>query len=385
MKRLCTAILVCCLTAVLLFPAGSAQAEALVEDRGVELTEGIVIRYPAVAGMEDEPLQEQVNAQIQEDCRIREYLARATLLISGGNLRTEWTGGILGDVFSCAVSAEGALETTRTAHRWTGSNVDLRDGHEIAFAELFTDEAAARETLEAYLEDEVAPELSALLLNSELLPLPDTFRLDRTGLTLLYPAEQLSTLSDRAGDIRISWHELREVLDTAEDSIPSRIGATDTVTLSEESGKRLLAAAAEGRMEGVPAAIGDSMQELTDRYHLLTDPDGYQDGRLFALEGSCFRGVYLLTDDLGRSWENSRVQGIRLDQGGAECLFIGHTAREDWLAVLGEPEHTAAIDGEKAEANRLVPGRCDYYECGAYQLRFYSDEDGILVSVVLTE
>ena len=349
------------------------------------MPEGIVVRYPAVTGMEDEQLQERINAQIQEDCRIREYLARATLLISGGNLRTEWIGGIQGDVFSCAVSAEGALETTRTAHRWTGSNVDLRDGHEIAFAELFTDEAAARETLEAYLEGEVAPELSAQLLNSELLPLPDSFRLDRTGLTLLYPAEQLSTLSDRAGDIRISWHELREVLDTSEDSIPSRIGATDTVTLSEEGGKRLLAAAAEGRMEGVPAAIGDSMQELTDRYHLLTDPDGYQDGRMFALEGSCFRGVYLLTDDLDRSWENSRVQGIRLDHGGAECLFIGHTAREDWLAVLGEPEHTAAIDGEKAEANRLVPGRCDYYECGAYQLRLYSDENGSLVSVVLTE
>ena len=38
----------------------------------------------------------------------------------------------------------------------------------------------------------------------------------------------------------------------------------------------------------------------------------------------------------------------------------------------------------KAEANRLVPGACDYYSCGEYQLRLYSDDTGCLISIVLT-
>ena len=33
------------------------------------------------------------------------------------------------------------------------------------------------------------------------------------------------------------------------------------------------------------AGIGDSMQALTDRWHMLTDPDGSEEGRLFSLEG----------------------------------------------------------------------------------------------------
>ena len=73
------------------------------------------------------------------------------------------------------MSAAGALETTRTAHALTGSNIDLRDGHEIGLQELFTDEAAAREMIESYLEDEVAPDLSAHLQNSEVTPIPETF------------------------------------------------------------------------------------------------------------------------------------------------------------------------------------------------------------------
>ena len=64
---------------------------------------------------------------------------------------------------------------------------------------------------------------------------------------------------------------------------------------------------------------------------------------------------------------------------------MGETPREDWLAVLGEPELTAEISEEKAEVNRIVPGKCDYYRCGEYQLRLYSDENGTLASVVLAE
>ena len=240
------------------------------------------------------------------------------------------------------------------------------------------------EQIRTYLEDEVLPELSAHLQNSELDPLPEIFLLEPSGLTLLYPVSQLSTLGDRAGDIRIGWHVLKDVLNLAEDSIPDRIGVKQMITLTAESAEQLLAASAEGSLTGIPVKLGDSVQEMTDRYHLLTDPDGFEGGRLFALEGGCFRGVYLMTDDLTRGWENSKVEGIRMDQGCLWGLCVNETMREDWISVLGEPDGSAAIDEEKAEANRLVPGTCDYYSCGEYQLRLYSDDTGCLICIVLT-
>ena len=168
-------------------------------------------------------------------------------------------------------------------------------------------------------------------------------------------------------------------------SIADRIGAGKMISLTPESAELLRTGAAEGTLPGIPARLGDSMQDLTDRYHLLTDPDGFENGRMFSLEGGSFGGVYLLTDDLGRDWTNSRVEGIRIDRGCAWGLCTGETKRPEWLAALGEPEHTAEIGSEKAEANRIVPGKCDYYRCGDYQLRLYSDEDETLVSVVLAE
>ena len=158
-----------------------------------------ILDIEAALAAADAELEEQINDRIQQDNGIRDYLARAAQLISGGSLKTEWTGGIAeGDLFICTVSAEGALETTRPTQVLTASNIDLRDGHEIGLGELFTDEAAAREMIESYLEDEVAPELSAHLEAGELLPLPEKFWLESTGLSLLYPVGRLSTLSGRA-------------------------------------------------------------------------------------------------------------------------------------------------------------------------------------------
>ncbi len=376
-----------CLTAALLvLPfAGGAEDSFAVEDTGLDMSETLSIHYPVVSGSADAGLISRINDLIREKCGIGEYLTRTAHLLTGGSLITEWKGGIIGDVFSCAVSAAGTVENTRTTHVWTAATVDLRDGHEVTFSELFTDAESARERIEAYLEETVAPELSAHLQNSELIPLPETFYVEKSGLTLLYPVNQLNTLSDRAGDIRIGWNVLRDELDLGEDSIPGRIGAGDMIALSAESAGQLRAAASEGTLTGIPTAIGDSIQELTDRWHMLTDPDGFEGGRLFSLEGGCFRGTYLITDDLSRSWEKSKVQGIRMDQGCLWGLCPGETLRTEWLSELGEPDGNTEIGEEKAEANRLAPGICDYYRCGEYLLQLYSDEEGTLVSVILTE
>ena len=385
---------VCCLCLLLAVTVSAALAEGVPEaaDRGLDLTETVSVHYPAVIGLADAALQEKVNAQIQQDCRVEEWLARAAMLISGGALRTEWTGGLPGtekDVFSCGLSAEGSLETPRETHVWAGSSVDLRDGHEIGWDELFTDEGAARTRMETWLETELAPEMSAHLLNSELLPLPESFFLEQTGLRLLYPVRQLSTLSDRAGDIRIPWHLLRETLDLQEDSILRRIGVPEMIILSAESAERLRKDAEEGVLQDIPAKLGDALQPLTDRHHLLTDPDGYKDGseegRMFALEGGAFQGIFLLTDDLTAAWDRSAVQGIRAEEGCLYGLCLKETRREAWLETLGEPDFTREISNAQAEGNRMNAVRCDGYNCGEHTLKLYSDEAGVLVSLILAE
>lgn len=367
--------------------AGCAGAEAAgTEEKALELA-GSSLRFPAVSGMEDEALQEEVNRRIREDLRIEEYVQRMNALISDGerHMTVSWTGGVLGDVFSAALEAEGAVRGGRDTHERQGSCVDLRDGREIALGELFADEAAGREALEAYLEEKAAPELSPHLSNASLTPLPERFLLERTGLTLLYGAEQLSTLSDRAGAVKIGWNEIREVLDRSPEGIPERIGAGKMMNLTEESPARIREMTEAGQFPDLPVRLGDSVKEWTDRLRLLTDPDEYAGGRMFAPEDPGFRNVYLLSDAVDSGWEQSRVQGIRMDRGCVWGLCIGETRAEEWRRILGEPDTTVHLDPEEAELRRTVPGDCDYYQFGEHRLQLQADEEGLLAGITLAE
>ena len=384
MKKLLTLLAGICLAAVMI--TGAAGESPAIEEKALELA-GSSLRFPAVSGMEDAALQETVNARIREDLGVDGYLQRMNALISddGRSIEAAWQGGIAGEVFSVLMKAEGAVKSLRSSHVWTWSNVDLRDGHEITLDELFTDAEAAREWMESYLEDTVAPEMSPHLGNSELTPLPDGFVLEKTGLTLLYDADRLSTLSDRAGAVKIGWNELREFTDWSEDGIPARFGAAEMAVLTEESAALIREMTESGQLPDIPVKIGDSVREWTDRTHLLNDPEEYAGGRMFALEGAAFRDVYLLSDAVSGSWDESRVQGIRADRGCFCGLCIGETAAEEWHQLLGEPDYTAVLDEEAAESARTVPGSCDYYLFGDYRLQLQTDTDGILAGITLAE
>jgi len=381
MKKLAAILAAICLAA---FAPALAAGEAAAEDRALQLGASSIC-FPAVVGMEDAALEPAVNAQIRQDLQVDRYLERMNALISDGqrSITVSWSGGVAGDVFSALLDAEGLINPPRNSHAWTWSNVDLRDGHEIAFAELFTEEEAAREALEALLE-EAAAEGSAHLENSGWTPLPEGFVIDSTGLTLLYDVKQLSTLSGRAGAVKIGWNEIREVADWSADGIPARAGAAEMVTLTEESPGRIREMTESGQLPGIPVKIGDSVKEWTDRTHLLNDPDEYAGGRMFAPEGACFRNVYLLSDAVGSGWEDSRVQGIRMDRGCAWGLCVGETTAAEWHLLLGEPDETAAFDGEAAENWRTVPGTCDYYQYGENRLQLHYNEDGVLTSLAVS-
>jgi len=368
----------------LLMLLSAACAEPQMERKGLELGEAYVF-YPQVTGMEDAALQEAVNAALLQHTGAGALLARLPLTMhSPTPLRADYTWQMAGDVISVAVKAEGPVQSDRSTQVWYTANIDLRSGEVIAFDDLFLDAAAARMAISDELEWELAPELSAHLRNSQLTPLPETFTLSSTGLTLHYPLEQLSTLSDQAGTVNIQWCEMLDHLNLQEGGVLDRIGARAMLTLDETSAGAIRLAAESGQLPGIPVKLGGSVQEAVEQYKLLIDPDLYENGRLMQLEEGAFRDVYLLTDSLTDSWAHSVVQGIRADRINLHGLCTGMTTRDQWRAVLGQPHATVEVDDAKADANRMLPGTSDYYNFDGVQLRLHANGEGVLVSLFIT-
>lgn len=377
------ALLLCLLTLAVPALAQSPQ-EPAVTDVSLELL-GSSIHYPQLTGLEDPQVLAAVNAAIMEGGQIEARINRMAILMSAPvKLQVTYRHTLSGHVFSCAILAEGAVETTRSTQVWSTVNLDLRTGEEIPFSALFTDEAAAMERIEAILTGQVAPEQSAHLAAGNLLPVPACFSLSREGLTLYYPISQFRTLSDRAGTVTILWSEIRDVLDLSEESPLSALQVQDTITLDETDTREQIAEAlAHGGFPGVPAVIGQSVQELTDRHAQLTDNELCEAGRMFILEDGAFRGVYVITDQLTDGWSRSSVNILRADRLNLEGVCTGQTTMAQWRAVLGEPDATVVSDAESADSWRIVPGTSDYYVLQGYRLRLHADEEGVLRSVFL--
>ena len=376
-------LLALCLLLMLILPPSLAESPApVINDMGLELL-GSSVRYPQLTGL-DSAVQSAVNAAIMEKGCINERLSRmAALLSSPVKLNVSYTCILKGDVFSCAILAEGAVETSRSTQVWSTVNYDLRTGEEITFADLFVDADAATAFIEGYLDEQVAPELSAHLPAGSLTPLPADFTLSPTGLTLHYDIDAFRTLSNKAGTVTILWTELREHL-----KLGGTVNALAFLGVSEHlslrTGEEIAEGLSGGAFDGVPATLGQSVQELIDRYALLTDPDIYEGGRMIALEDGAFRGVYILTDALTEEFDQSVVQGIRADRLNFLGLCTGYTTIDMWRAALGQPETTLTVDENRAESWRIVPGTSDYYTYGDHRLRLHADESGILRSVFLT-
>lgn len=360
-----------------------ALAEPALERNGLALGEGYVY-YPQMNGMEDEALQQAINAALLAASGAEALLNRLALTMqSPSPLQADYICAQTADALSVVTLATGPVVNDRATQAWFAASVDMSDGHVVTWEELFTDGEAAASALSEMLEWELAPELSAHLRNAQLTPLPEQFTLDAAGLTLYYPIEQLSTLSDKPGKVNVQWYELGEYLCLEEGSILQRIGADAMLTLEAHSAQSIRTAAESGALPGIPVVLGGSIQEAVDTYRLLIDPDLYEGGRMIQLEDGAFRGVYLLTDSLTNSWESSVVQGIRADRINLYGLCTGKTTQEAWRAVLGQPDASVALDADKADANRLAVGISDYYNFDGVQLRLHAGEDGTLSSVII--
>lgn len=381
--------LLCILAAVTLCfctALAGEKTQITVAEQEIALTGGSV-RYPRLEGFADDGLADGINRQVLAAFDVEALLARLTLL-GNSDVRLSTAYGysesaLAGMVFSCAFEAEGPVTDSRRTHVYSAANIDLYTGAVIGLDDLFVDTDAATAALESYMWDVVAPEMSAHLQNSDLTPLPDIFTVDAAGITFYYPIRQLSTLSDRAGAVTVLWCELLPHLKLGEGTILWRIGAEGMVTTAAR--ETVEAALSGGNLPGIPVVLGGNMRDATDAYGMLADPDLYEDGRMFQLEHSAFRSVYLLTDALSEEWDNSVIRGIRADRMNLCGLMTGITTMDEWRACLGMPDATVTLDWERADAYRLEAGVSDYYTIGEYQLRLHAGEDGVLRSVFLIE
>ena len=375
-------MIILCLLLMLTFTYAFAQSPT-VNDMALDLL-GSSIHYPQLTGL-DPAIQTAVNAAIMEKGQINARLSRMAALGSAPvKLNVSYAYTLQGDVFSCAILADGAVTNSRATQVWATVNYDLRTGEEITFTDLFTDADAATAFIETYLDEQVTPELSAHLPAGSLMPLPETFTISPTGLTLYYDIDSFRTLSDKAGTVTILWTELREHLRLDQADPLMAIGAADHISLGIEDDMMIADMLQSGSFTGIPATLGQPMQELINRYALLTDPDIYEGGRMIALEDGAFRQVWILTDALTEDFDRSVVQGIRADRLNFYGLCTGDTTITWWREVLGEPDATLTVDEARAESWRIVPGNSDYYTLGDYRLRLHADENGVLRSVFLT-
>lgn len=344
------------------------------------------VSYPQVTGLDDAVIQQQANAAILAAGQVEERISRLQGLTADSiGLTMDYEALLRGNVLSVAFSARGALKDAGFTHVYTVVNLDLTTGETITLADLFQDEAAAREALTEYVDQQVAPELSAHLEAGELTPLPETFGLSAEGITFYYDLSHFTTLGGLAGKVTVLYTELRDHLKLGEGTILTRLGAEDVLELTEDSAERIRAAVEEGQLLGVPAKVGESLKTLIDTYHMLIDPDYYPGGRFFQLEDGAFRGTYLLTDALTDGWESSVVQGIRADRANFYGLCVGTTTREQWQAVLGAPDAFVTLSEDDAYAMNLADGTSDYYNYGAHQLRLHADAEGVLRSIFITQ
>ena len=232
------------------------------------------VSYPQVTGMSDAVYQQQANAAILAAGEVEARITRLQSLSADSvGLTQTYEALLAGDVLSVAFSAQGALRDSGFTHQWSTVNLDLTTGEVITLADLFTDEAAARQAILDYMEQQVAPELSAHLEAGQLAPLPETFALSQVGITFYYDLDRFTTLSGKAGKITLLYTELRDLLKLGEGTVLTRLGAEEALTLNAQSAEKIRAAVEAGQIPGIPAVVGEQLTALIERYPLRQAPD----------------------------------------------------------------------------------------------------------------
>ena len=133
----------------------------------------------------------------------------------------------------------------------------------------------------------------------------------------------------------------------------------------------------------MPVTLGDRMTDVVDRYRLLRTPDEFPGGRYYVLEDPAFREILVISDAIQSGYGASVVEGVQMRRGDLCGLLIGQAVREDWHAILGEPDETMTFTDSMAYDYGLPVGESDIYHFGEHELRLHADTDGVLRAVQL--
>lgn len=377
-RRFLTALCVCALLALALGRASAApQISFLREERFDSF-----VSMPLLIGMDNSFLQDSINKAIEEKGGFPFFLAALRALSDDGQtgIRAESQAVILGGpggILSVRVDASGRVGPGRPGHSLTPMMFHLASGEAVTADEIFSDRAAAQEALEAFIDAQLAPEMSSYLDAHALLPLPmDRMLLDEAGISFLYEGEQLSLLSGWPASLHFSYGEAADLLDLGEGSVLRSAGAMEALTLCQHSKERIAALVAEGRLPGIPVALGQPMEEIRERYPLLADPDGFPGGTRIHPEDGRFRGVTLTSAD-----GEEALGGIISARLAFAGLVTGRTERQEALDTLGEPLSSLALDERAAEPYGLEAGTLDSYVFGGNELLLSWDSGGRLSAV----
>lgn len=378
------------LLTMLLLTSGYCLAETdnhqpLVEETRTQIGDNYV-SYPQLKGMADEAVQTKINDDIVLSAKVTEHLLTlVTLGDSPWGLKVSYQVLMNRDgVLSLLIEAEGKMPNGRQGQINTALTYDLSTGEQLKLDALFADSAAAVSAMEEWAEVSLEAEMTGYTEHNAVTPLPtDSFTLDEDGITFWYPADQLQWLSGYSGACQFRYDELQGLLLDEKDGLPARLGLLEE-KLSAKGAAALIAQSAEaGRLPHLPVALGDAIPQVTETYRLSRTPDEFPGGRYFVLEAPAFRDILVISDNLVGDDANAVVEGLQQRRGGLAGLMIGKATREDWQAVLGQPQETQTMTESMAYDYGLSAGQYDVYLFGENELRLYADENGVLSTIQL--
>lgn len=366
---------------------------ALAESSGIELETMTIemgngsVSYPQIRNMTDENVMKLINNDLILSCGISSHIVTlGTLNSSVFGLNVDYREFHNNHLLSVVVNANGKQPDGRKGQSYIAVTYDLSTGKRITFDHLFHTPEEAKIVMEQLVEERLGSELSEYMEYAQIAPLPvENFYLDQSGITFYYPAQQLKYLSGFSGSCHFFYEEIETLLIPDENGIPAFIGILPGNYTDEEAQKELQLSVSEGYLPGVNAKLGDSMKQLIETGRLLREPDAFPGGRYFLLEAPEFRNIYLISDDMQDTYENSVLNGIQMRRGSFAGLFIGTSHREQWLRILGQPQETIPFTENMSYDYQLPTGQSDIYIMGEHELRLHSDENGILCSIQLNQ
>lgn len=364
---------ICLLVLALAFFAQAGAEEITISEVLTEAGNNSV-RYPQLAGMQDEAIQQKINDDIVLSSGVTNHMISLLTLVGQQTLNVDYDAYLDEEIFSVIISAKGKLPQKRDGHAYTALTYDLATGERMTLDALFADVDAAVAAMEEKVVDTLSEELNGYLEYSDITPLPvDSFTLDEDGITFWYPAEQFSLLSGYSGACQFWYSELEGLW--LNDPTPE-MTADEQKAAIEQS-------VSSGAVPHVSVSLGDSVQEAADHYRLLRTPDEFPGGRYFIMEAPAFRSILLISDSIQWDYSESVLEGIQLRRGELCGLVIGRTDRESWQQLLGEPDSVISMSENMAYDYGLYEGVCDVYRFGENELRLYADAENTLRTIQL--